>query len=63
MKVTWNQDACCHSGNCVNTLPEVFSIENGQFVIRADNGSDADINAAIAACPGKALRGAPDDAA
>ena len=62
MKVTWNQDACCHSGKCVSALPEVFSVEDGQFVIRAENGSDADINAVIAACPGKALHGASDDA-
>ncbi len=34
MKVVWNDKACCHSGNCVKTLPEVFKVENGQFVIQ-----------------------------
>lgn len=55
MKITWNDKACCHNGNCVRTLPEVFSIEDGQFVIRPENGSEADIDKVIAECPSQAL--------
>lgn len=55
MKVTWDDKACCHSGNCVKTLPEVFKIENGQFVIQPENASDEQVRQVVAACPGKAL--------
>ena len=60
MKINWNDKACCHSGNCVRTLPDVFAIEDGQFVIRPENGSEQAIAAVIEACPGKALSAAPD---
>ena len=56
MKVTWDDKACCHSGNCVRTLPEVFKIENGQFVIQPENASDELVLQVVAACPAKALR-------
>lgn len=55
MKVTWNEKACCHSGNCVRTLPQVFAIENGHFVIRPENAAEEDVRAVVNACPGQAL--------
>lgn len=55
MKIVWNDQACCHSGNCVKTLPQVFKVENGQFLIQPENASDAQIKQVVAACPGKAL--------
>ena len=55
MKVVWNEKACCHSGNCVKTLPQVFAVEDGQFVIRPDRAGEDEVRAAVAACPGKAL--------
>ena len=63
MKVEWNQDACCHSGNCVRTLPAVFAVENGSFVIRPDKGTEAEINTVIEACPARALSWGEDSTA
>jgi len=56
MKVIWDDQACCHSGNCVKTLPEVFKVENGQFLIQPKNASEQQVQQVVAACPAKALR-------
>ena len=40
MKVSWNEKACCHSGNCVGWLPEVFTVENDRLVIQSGNTSE-----------------------
>ena len=55
MKVNWDSKACSHSGKCVGALPEVFKIENGQFVIEPENASEAEVLKAVAACPSKAF--------
>jgi uncharacterized Fe-S cluster protein YjdI len=55
MNVKWDEKACCHSGNCVKSLPEVFAVENGQFVARPENASAEKVREIVAACPGKAL--------
>ncbi len=55
MNVKWDSEKCCHSGKCVGALPEVFKIENGQFLIQTENGSDADIMKVVEACPAKAF--------
>lgn len=55
MKVNWDSQACCHSGNCVKSLPEVFKIENGNFVIQPENASDEKVHKVIDACPAKAF--------
>lgn len=56
MKVTWDEKICCHNGNCVRSLPEVFSVENGQFVIRTENADHQLIEQVVNQCPPKALR-------
>lgn len=55
MEVVWDDKACCHSGNCVKTLPQVFKVENGQFVIQPENAAEAEVRRVVDACPGKAL--------
>ena len=55
MKVTWNEKDCCHSGNCVNSLPEVLTVANGTLVIRPDNAGQEQVREIVAACPGRAL--------
>ena len=30
MKVTWDENICTHSGECVKNLPEVFKINDGK---------------------------------
>lgn len=56
MQVTWDQNKCCHAGVCVSSLPEVFRIEDGQFVIDADKASEEAIKNVVAQCPSGALQ-------
>jgi uncharacterized Fe-S cluster protein YjdI len=56
LQVTWDKDVCIHSANCVKTLPQVFKVEQGKFVIDPSAASDSAVRAAVAACPSKALK-------
>ena len=56
MQVTWDQDKCCHAGVCVSSLPEVFKIENSQFVIDTDKASEEAIQNVVNQCPSGALQ-------
>lgn len=55
MNVVWNEKACCHSGNCVKSLPQVFKVEAGKFVIHAGNATEEQVRQVVAACPAQAL--------
>lgn len=55
MEVSWDAKKCCHSGNCVNSLPEVFRIENGQFVIEPQHATESEVREVIRNCPANAL--------
>jgi uncharacterized Fe-S cluster protein YjdI len=55
MKVTWDVNKCCHAGVCVQSLPEVFKVEDGQFVIDTDNASEELIADVVSQCPSGAL--------
>lgn len=56
MKIQWDKQTCTHSGNCVKSLPEVFKVVDGQFVIEPDNATDAEIVKAVNQCPSGALK-------
>jgi uncharacterized Fe-S cluster protein YjdI len=56
LQISWDKNVCIHSGNCVKTLPEVFRVENGKFVIDPAAADDARVRATVAACPSKALK-------
>lgn len=56
LQVTWDKDVCIHSANCVKTLPQVFKVEAGKFVIDPSAADDGKVRAAVAACPSKALK-------
>ncbi|MDO9465985.1 MAG: (4Fe-4S)-binding protein [Thiobacillus sp.] len=56
MKVIWDEKACCHSGNCVKTLPQVFKVEGGKFVIQPENATEEQVRQVVAACPAKAFQ-------
>jgi uncharacterized Fe-S cluster protein YjdI len=56
LEVTWDSKVCIHSGNCVKTLPEVFKVEGGKFVIDPAGADEARLRATIGACPSKALK-------
>jgi uncharacterized Fe-S cluster protein YjdI len=38
------------------TLPQVFRVENGKFVIEPSAADDEKVRATVAACPSKALK-------
>jgi uncharacterized Fe-S cluster protein YjdI len=47
---------CIHAGNCVNSLPAVFKVVDGQFVIDLQGASEAAIRQTVASCPSGALQ-------
>jgi uncharacterized Fe-S cluster protein YjdI len=56
MKVTYDSTVCIHAANCVQTLPTVFKVVDGQFVIDQQGASEAAIRQTVAACPSGALQ-------
>ncbi len=56
MKVTYDAKTCIHAGICVNNLPTVFKVVNGQFVIDQEGASETEIRQTVAACPSGALQ-------
>lgn len=56
VQVTWDSKVCSHSGNCVKTLPQVFKVEHGKFVIDPSAADDDKVRATVAACPSGALK-------
>lgn len=56
MQVTYNAQVCIHAGNCVNSLPTVFKVVEGQFVIDQQGASETAICQTVAACPSGALQ-------
>ncbi len=55
MEVKWDENTCSHAGVCVTTLPSVFKIEDGNFVITQDGASEAEIRDVVSKCPSGAL--------
>jgi uncharacterized Fe-S cluster protein YjdI len=56
IEVTYDPKICIHSGNCVKTLPQVFRVENGRFVIEPSAAEEEKVRATVAACPSRALK-------
>ncbi|HZP45123.1 MAG TPA: (4Fe-4S)-binding protein [Candidatus Binataceae bacterium] len=56
LEVTWDSKICTHSGNCVKTLPQVFKVEGGKFVIDPAAADDSRVRTTVAACPSGALK-------
>jgi uncharacterized Fe-S cluster protein YjdI len=56
MKVIYDAQVCIHAGNYVKSLPAVFNIVDGQFVIDQQGASEAAIRQTVAACPSGALQ-------
>lgn len=55
LKVHWNAETCQHAGVCVNTLPAVFKVVDGNFTIDTSQADEREIRALCAACPSGAL--------
>ena len=56
MQVTYNPQVCIHAANCVKSLPTVFKVIDGRFVIDQQGASEAAIRQTVAACPSGALQ-------
>ena len=56
MNVTWDEKVCIHSGNCVKSLPQVFMIQDGKFVIKPEAASREQVEKTVKACPSGALK-------
>jgi len=56
MKIQWDEKQCSHSGQCVKSLPEVFKVENGQFMIEPDKATEDEVVNVIKQCPSGALK-------
>jgi uncharacterized Fe-S cluster protein YjdI len=56
MKVTYDPQVCIHAANCVKSLPTVFKVVDGRFVIDQQGASEAAIRQTVAACPSGALQ-------
>ena len=50
-----NANVCIHAGT-VSSLPAVFKVVDGQFVIDQQGASEAAIRQTVAACPSGALQ-------
>ncbi len=56
MKIQWDEKQCSHSGQCVKSLPEVFKVENGKFMIDPDKATEDEVVNVIKQCPSGALK-------
>jgi uncharacterized Fe-S cluster protein YjdI len=56
LKITWDKNICIHSGNCVKSLPSVFQVKKGKFVINTDGAPEDQIRKTVADCPSDALK-------
>lgn len=56
LKITWDEKICIHSGNCVKTLPTVFQVKDGKFVIVPDGAPEEQIRKTVKDCPSNALK-------
>jgi uncharacterized Fe-S cluster protein YjdI len=56
MQVTYDAHVGIHARNCVTSLPTVFKVVDGQFVIDHQGASEAAIRQTVAACPSGALQ-------
>lgn len=54
--VTWDESVCIHAGKCVEGLPQVFKVEDGQFVINESAAGADEIKSTVEACPSGALK-------
>lgn len=56
MKVTWDENICSHSGECVKGSPNVFKVVDGEFVIDQEAAPEAEIRETVSKCPSGALQ-------
>ena len=55
MQVLWDPNQCCHAGLCVKNLPDVFKVQDGQFLIDTTKAGADEIIGVVNQCPSGAL--------
>lgn len=56
MKITWNDKICIQAGVCVKSLPSVFQVKDGKFVINEKGANEDAIRDIVSRCPSGALK-------
>lgn len=56
IKVTWDDKVCVGAGVCIKSLPSVFQLREGKFVIIPDGAPEAKVREVISKCPSGALK-------
>lgn len=56
MKISWDEKTCIHSAKCVKSLPSVFTVQDGRFVIIEDGAGPEEIEETVRNCPSGALK-------
>lgn len=54
LTIIWQPDLCCHSGICVQTLPNVYKPKERPW-IQIENATTEELIAQIKTCPSGAL--------
>lgn len=55
MKLNWDSEVCQHAGVCVTKFPDVYSIEDGKFLIDTTTTTDEELERTMAQCPSGAI--------
>ena len=61
MSVDWDKERCIHSGECLRSLPAVFKLDDGRFIIDESQAEEAEIIRVVENCPSGALQTQPSD--
>ena len=56
LKITWDDKVCIQAGVCVKSLPSVFQVKDGKFVIVPTGAPEDQIRKTVSACPSGALK-------
>jgi len=56
MKLTYDEEICIHSSNCVKNLPSVFQGQDGKFTIIQDGAPEDWIRKTVIECHSGALK-------
>lgn len=56
MKVTYDPKICQHAAVCVKSLPSVFQVKDGKFVIVTSGALESKIREVVSKCPSGALQ-------
>lgn len=56
MQILWDENKCCHAGVCVKSLPGVFKVKDGKFIIDPSKATVKEIEEVVSQCPSGALK-------